>query len=75
MTAVRLLCAAALALAAAACGSPTAAAAKDPMRCERDPVCAKQRAGFHDCSFQCVDNPECMDRCREMNSDGIGHPQ
>jgi hypothetical protein len=45
------------------------------MRCERDPQCTKARAGYRDCSFQCQDDPACMDRCREADPDGLGHPQ
>ena len=72
-------CALALALTApmlvGACAATQAAAAGDPMKCERDPTCTKARAGYRDCSFQCQDDPACMDRCREADPDGLGHPQ
>jgi hypothetical protein len=58
----------------AGCGSAQRAASKDPMRCERDPACAKARGSYADCSKQCSDNPECVDRCRQMQSDRLGHP-
>lgn len=64
----------ALAAALLGCGSAQSAARRDPMKCERDPACAKARSGYTDCSFQCNDDPACMDRCREMESDRIGHP-
>lgn len=48
------------------CAHLEKAAAKDPQRCERDPKCqSKDRA--NDCSMQCVDDPACMDRCRQFN--------
>lgn len=50
---------------ASACGSLQSAAAKDPMKCERDPNCEKKNKGF-DCSTQCADDPACVDRCREV---------
>jgi hypothetical protein len=66
-----------LAIAAAApagCGAAQAAAARDPMHCERDPACARNRGAYADCSAQCDDNPECVDRCRQMQVDrGLGH--
>ena len=59
-----------------ACGSAQATAAKDPMRCERDPACAKARASFPDCTKQCVDDQECESRCEQVQQqvDGVGHP-
>jgi hypothetical protein len=61
---------------ASACGSTQAAAAKDPMRCERDPSCARARGSFPDCTKQCVDDQECERRCEEVQHgvDGVGHP-
>lgn len=56
------------------CAAAQSAAAKDPMRCERDPACAKQRAKSRDCTTQCVDDPACIDRCRQAQSDGLGQP-
>jgi hypothetical protein len=64
----------ALAVLAGGCRATQAAAARDPMTCERDPSCGKYRGTYSDCSRQCVDNPECMDRCRSAQSDpGLGH--
>ena len=63
-----------LALAVACGGKPPVT--KDPVMCERDPACAKARGAYADCSRQCVDEPECMDRCRQVQAgvDGLGHP-
>jgi hypothetical protein len=59
-----------------ACASVQSAADRDPMRCERNPACARGRGAYADCSKQCVDNPACMDHCREMQADpGLGHNQ
>ena len=75
----RLGAAVAVAIAAiagsAACGAAEKAAAKDPMRCERDPSCAKARGAYPDCARQCSDDPECMDRCRQVQqgTDALGH--
>ena len=55
------------------CAAAEKSAAKDPMKCERNPDCAKQQMKSRDCSTQCTDDPACMDRCREMSGDGIGH--
>ena len=54
--------------AAAACKGNTLenAAAKDPMRCEQDPACAKGRSSYVDCTRQCVDDPECIQRCQQV---------
>jgi hypothetical protein len=64
-------------LGVAACTSMQAAAARDPMHCERDPACSKARGAYPDCSRQCVDDPECVDRCRQVQegTDSLGHPQ
>jgi len=48
------------------CGAAENAAARDPMRCERDPTCSRGRSTYADCTRQCADNPECMDRCRQV---------
>jgi hypothetical protein len=57
-----------------ACGAAQAAAGRDPMKCERDPTCAKGRGSYIDCTRQCADNPECMDHCRTIQVDpGVGH--
>jgi hypothetical protein len=60
-----------------ACGAAEKAAAQDPMKCERDPSCAKQRGRYPDCTRQCADDPECMDRCRQVQqgTDSLGQPQ
>jgi len=56
------------------CAATEKAAAQDPMRCERDPACSKGRGTYIDCSRQCNDDPECTDRCREMQIDRNGRP-
>jgi hypothetical protein len=56
------------------CAASQKAAAHDPMRCERDPNCSKGRSSYIDCSKQCADNPDCTDRCREMQIDRTGAP-
>jgi hypothetical protein len=53
------------ALFALGCGSLEASAAKDPMKCERDPKC-KNKSRAADCSVQCADDPECVRRCEEV---------
>jgi hypothetical protein len=63
---------AAVVLCACACGSAQNAASRDPMRCERNPDCARDRKNA-DCWRQCNDDPECVDRCRQMQPDGLGH--
>jgi hypothetical protein len=60
-------------IAISACGARNAAQ-RDPMKCERDPACARARGSYSDCSQQCVDNPECVDRCRGAQVDRMGHP-
>jgi len=59
-----------------ACGSAKAAAAKDPMKCERDPSCAEQRGRYPDCTRQCQDDDPCMKRCEEVQAgvDRLGQP-
>jgi hypothetical protein len=54
------------ALAASACAGTQAAAARDPLRCERDPACTERSDKSKDCVTQCVDDPACIDRCREV---------
>ncbi len=45
------------------------------MTCERDAACAKARGSYMDCSRQCVDNPECVARCDEIQAGTyLGHP-
>jgi hypothetical protein len=52
--------------AVAGCATTQAAAASDPMRCERDPKCTHKLDKTQDCVTQCVDDPACIDRCREI---------
>jgi hypothetical protein len=52
------------------CRSLENAAAKDPVKCERDPNCTKRSEKSRDCSTQCADNPDCMKRC-EMIQGGV----
>jgi hypothetical protein len=63
-----------LASAVSACAGAENAAARDPMKCERDPSCARARASYTDCTRQCVDDPECVNRCEQMqrHTDGLG---
>jgi hypothetical protein len=72
MSGVRTLAAslAVLCLALGACRSLENAAAKDPVKCERDPNCTKRSEKSKDCATQCADNPECMKRC-EMIQGGV----
>jgi hypothetical protein len=49
------------------CAASQAAAAKDPMRCERDPNCKGHQRAF-DCSAQCSDDPACVERCTEIQA-------
>jgi len=56
------------------CAAARKSAAQDPMRCEQDPSCSKGRTTYVDCSRQCADNPDCTDRCREMQIDRVGAP-
>ncbi len=46
------------------------AAAKDPMKCERNPACARGRGSYPDCTRQCVDDPQCVSLCKEIQ-DGV----
>jgi hypothetical protein len=57
-----------LALGLGGCKPMVNAAQTDPMRCERDPKCEKRRGRTMDCSMQCSDNPECVERCEQMNA-------
>jgi hypothetical protein len=54
-----------LAIAASGCRTLQAAAAKDPMRCERDPECLHLGKPY-DCPSQCVDDIECIKRCEQV---------
>ena len=51
---------------AMACATTQAAAGRDPLRCERDPSCTEHADKAKDCVTQCVDDPACIDRCREI---------
>ena len=64
---------AAAALFVAGCAATERAAARDPMRCEQNPDCAAHRGAYMDCSRQCADNPECVDRCIEATTDQPKH--
>jgi hypothetical protein len=57
------------------CGAAENAAARDPMKCERDPNCSRGRASYADCTKQCVDDPACTDRCGQVQkqTDSLGH--
>ncbi len=50
----------------AGCATVKSAAAGDPMKCERDPNCSQRADKSKDCVTQCVDDPACIDRCREV---------
>ena len=58
-----------------ACNKLQAAAAQDPLKCERDPKCEKKRGRTADCSRQCNDDPACMDRCEQVqqSNGSLGH--
>ncbi len=62
----RLALSIALAGALSACAASQRAAARDPQRCERDPACAAKQGKHRDCTSQCVDNIECMERCEQI---------
>jgi hypothetical protein len=63
-----------LSLGSIGCRATQAAAARDPVSCERDPNCTRYRGAYSECTRQCSDNPECVDRCRQAQSDpGLGH--
>lgn len=49
-----------------ACGALERAAAKDPVKCERDPTCQNKRGKATDCDTQCTSDPVCIERCREI---------
>jgi hypothetical protein len=52
------------------CSTVQNAAAQDPMRCERDPKCASHAEKSRDCITVCVDDPACIDRCRQVTGQG-----
>jgi hypothetical protein len=51
---------------AVGCATMQNAAAQDPMKCERDPACASHQDKSKDCITACVDDPACIDRCRQI---------
>ena len=55
-----------LLVAAASCKTLQTAAAKDPVKCERNPNCASRSEKSRDCATQCADDPECMKRCESV---------
>ncbi len=56
------------------CHSLEVAAAKDPMKCERDPSCKNHQREL-DCSTQCADDSACVDRCNEIQQQtGVSEP-
>jgi hypothetical protein len=63
----------ALGAACLACAATERAQARDPMKCEQNPNCAAGRGAYMDCSRQCADNPECVDRCIEATTDQPKH--
>jgi hypothetical protein len=64
-----------LAIGALGCATTQNAAARDPMKCERDPSCSRGRSSYADCTKECVDNPQCVELCSEIQrtSDSLGH--
>jgi hypothetical protein len=52
------------------CNTVQNAAAQDPMKCERDPKCATHAEKSRDCVTVCVDDPACIDRCRQVSGQG-----
>lgn len=64
--AVRFLAALSLVVTSAACGEVQKAAAKDPVKCERDPDCVQKSGKSKDCATQCADNIDCMERCQQI---------
>jgi hypothetical protein len=57
------------------CASVKNAQARDPMKCERDPTCGRARGSYADCTRQCADAPDCVQRCEQMQkqTDSLGH--
>ena len=52
--------------AAASCSTFEKGAAKDPMKCERDPACNGKQDKSRDCYTACVDDIACIERCRQV---------
>ncbi len=59
-----------LSLTAFGCNTLQNSAAQDPMKCERDPKCTSHEEKSKDCVTVCVDDPACIDRCREVTGQG-----
>jgi hypothetical protein len=55
------------------CAAAEKAEQRDPMTCERNPKCASGRGVYVDCSRQCSDDPECVQRCTEATVDQPKH--
>jgi hypothetical protein len=53
-------------IAALGCSTLQSAAAQDPMKCEQDPKCTSHLEKSRDCVTVCVDDPACIERCREV---------
>jgi hypothetical protein len=49
-----------------ACSTMQKGAAKDPMKCERDPGCSGKQDKSKDCYTSCADDIACVDRCRQV---------
>jgi hypothetical protein len=58
---------------AGGCAATERAAARDPMKCERNPQCASARGAYADCSEQCSYDPACTERCLEAAPDQPKH--
>jgi hypothetical protein len=56
----------AFALVGLGCSAVEKAAARDPMRCERDPACAGKLDKSRDCATACADDVDCTRRCEEV---------
>ncbi len=48
------------------CAAVEKGAAKDPMKCERDPACSGKQDKSKDCYTSCADDIACVDRCRQV---------
>jgi hypothetical protein len=58
-----------LAVCGLACATVEKAAAQDPQKCERDPKCKGHQDKSRDCVTACVDDPACIDRCRQVTGE------
>ena len=63
----------ALSVACLHCAATERAQQRDPMRCEQNPKCASARGVYLDCSRQCSDDPECVQRCVDATVDQPKH--